>query len=197
MKASITSVIFVLISTSTCFAETQMWVKADAVNRRTCPSTECGVVGKLLFRESAKVMETRNGWARITKYYDAACSGGRSAYVDTGRADCTAENGIENGQLAEWISLDFLADERPTDPGAGAVGMSKLVAQSDDFRRYEKEFVKAAETLISSGQCSAKDFVDQGGWLRSTNRGAGVYFTYCRGGSNRIYLDVSTGRTFR
>lgn len=185
-------VAFVMIATP-AVAETQMWVTVDRANRRTCPSTECGVVGKLFFRESAKVAETAKGWARVSKYYDASCSGGRSAYVDAGRADCTSENGINNGQFAEWVRLDMLSKTRPADPGAGAIGTAKLVAQSDDFNRYQTEFVTAAETLMSSGRCSAKDFASVGGFIKSTSKGAGIYFTYCSGGSDRIYLDVATG----
>jgi len=177
-------------------AATQMWGTADTVNRRTCPSTKCGVVGKLFFRESAKLLETKNGWGRITKYYDASCSGGRSQYVDSGHADCVASNGIKNGQFAEWVKLSFLSEKQPADPSSGAIGTAKLIAQSDDFRHYETEFVSAAEILMASKKCTAKDFINEGGWVASSNKGKGIYFTYCGGGSKRIYLDVSTGRTF-
>jgi hypothetical protein len=36
-----------------------------------------------------------------------------------------------------------------------------------------------------------------GGWMKSTNKGPSVYFTYCGGmrASNRIYLDVRSGET--
>ena len=93
--------------------------------------------------------------------------------------------------------MDLLSGARPADPGAGATGTAKLVAQSDDFHRYEAEFVKAAEALMASGRCTAGDFTDMGGFVKSTDKGAGIYFTYCGGGSDRIYLDVATGRTFR
>jgi hypothetical protein len=193
----ILSIFASLLMTLPAVAETQMWVASEAANRRTCPSVECGVVGKLLFRELATVIETKSGWARVTKYYDAACVGGRSEYVEEGPADCVPENGIVDGQFAEWIRLDLLSEERAPDPGAGATGTAKSVAQSNDFSRYKAQFVRAAEALIASGQCSAKDLSDAGGFLRSTNKGHGIYFTYCRDGSDRIYLDVRTGRSFR
>jgi hypothetical protein len=199
MKEKSIHIMIVLIAgmmATPALAETQMWVTTDRVNRRTCPSTECGIVGKLFYRESAKVTEIQNGWGRISKYYNAACSSGRSEYVDAGRADCTVQNGIVDGQFAEWVKMDMLSETRPADPGQGAVGTAKLVAQSDDFRLYEAEFVKAAEILISSGQCTADDFVEMGGFMKSTNKGEGIYFTYCRGGADRIYLDVKSGKTF-
>ena len=177
-------------------AQEQMWTAVDSAHRRTCPSTECGSVGTLFFREAAQVHETRNGWSRVSRYYDAACSGGRSAYVDSGSADCTPANGIENGEFAEWVRSDMLSAQRPADPSQGATGTAALVGQSDDFRLHREAFVKAADELIASGTCSPADFREWGGWMKSTNR-AGTYFTYCRGGALRLYLDVARGRVSR
>jgi hypothetical protein len=174
----------------------QMWVTSDTLNRRTCPGTHCGAVGKLFFRESATIYERRNGWGRVSKYYDASCVGGRSEYVDSGNAACDPSNGIVDGKFAEWISIEFVSADRPADPGARATGTSKLIGQSDDFRKYEAAFTKAAEALLAAGDCTRKDFEDMGGFVKS-GKGATTYFTYCRGGSDRIYLDAATGRIYR
>src|SRR5215217_35282 len=69
------------------------WVSIDRLNRRTCPAASCGSVGVLFFREKATLYEERQGWARISRYYDASCQNGRSIYVDTGNASCDSENG--------------------------------------------------------------------------------------------------------
>jgi hypothetical protein len=176
---------------------TRMWVITDRADRRTCPSAECGTVGNLFYREAADVFETKDGWARITKYYPAYCTSGRLADVKSGKPDCSAANGVRDGTVAQWVRLDRLSRDRPADPAAGAVGTAALVGQSDDFHRHKAAFVKAAEKLMASGECTEKDFKDIGGWMKSTNKGVGIYFTYCGGGSTRIYLDVSNGRTFR
>ncbi len=177
-------------------AGTQMWVTTDRADRRTCPSAKCGTVGNLFYRESAEVFETKNGWARVTKYYPAYCTVGRLD-VKSGNADCSPTNGVRDGNMAQWVRLDSLSRNRPADPAAGAEGTAALVGQSDNFRLYKAAFVQAAEKLMSSGECTQKDFKDLGGWVKSTNKGMGIYFTYCGGGSTRIYLDVSNGRTFR
>lgn len=174
-----------------------MWVTTDRADRRTCPSAECGTVGNLFYREAASVFETKNGWARVTKYYAVPCTAGRFDYVKSGKADCSPANGIVDGKVAEWVRLDRLSRNRPADPAAGAEGIAALVGQSDDYRHHKAAFVKAAEKLLSSGECTEKDFKDIGGWMKSTNKGAGIYFTYCGGGPTRIYLNVSNGRTFR
>ncbi len=182
------------------YAEPDAWVTVDNLNRRTCPASSCGIVGALKFREKATVLEEKNGWARITKYYDAACSNGASRYVDSGNNKCTSSNGINNGSFAEWVSVKYLSTTRPADPAANASGDYSWVKGSDDFRIYKDAFAKAASKLIASGRCSAGDFREMGGWMKSSNhRNKPIYFTYCGGmrSSNKIYLDAATGEVMR
>lgn len=93
----------------------------------------------------------------------------------------------------------LLVDDRPVDPGAGATGTAALIAQSDDFRIYEAAFVVATDKLIADGTCTSANFTGIGGWYKSMNsKTEPVYFTYCGAdGADRIYLDASTGRTYR
>lgn len=91
----------------------RLWVTAERLNRRTCPSTDCGSVGQALLGEAVTVRERRGGWARISEPRDARCREGRSALVDSGTVDCTAPNGITDGRLAEWVSAEFLSATRP------------------------------------------------------------------------------------
>jgi len=93
----------------------RLWVTTDRLHRRTCPSTECGSVGRLALGEGVTVREIQNGWARISDSYDAACRGGDSGMVETGNAACTPDNGIEGGRLAEWVSASFLSSTPPAD----------------------------------------------------------------------------------
>ena len=173
-------------------SEHKYWVTVDRLNRRTCPSAACGIVGQLFFREAATVYEQRGGWARISNDYAASCVNGRSEYVDTGNNRCTPDNGIVDGRFAEWVSAEFLSQEQPPDPAAGATGIEALVAQSDDYRIYKAAFEKAAQSLISSGQCSEADFREIGGWLKSSDhRDQPIYVMYCGGGWT--YLDAATG----
>ena len=178
----------------------RLWVTSERLNRRTCPSESCGVVGQLFFREGVTVREERDGWARITQTYDASCVGGRSEYVDTGNAACDPANGIADGQFAEWVSMEYLSETRPPDPAAGASGIEELVSGSDDFSRYRTAFAEAAQSLIAQRRCTERDFRDMGGWVKSTShRNQPVYFTYCGGATvaNRLYLNADTGEIFR
>src|SRR5690606_4483053 len=94
-------------------ADRLFWVTSDRLNRRTCPSENCGIVGQFFFREGVTVHERRNGWARVSQRYDASCVGGRSKYVDAGNANCDPANGISEGKFAEWVSATYLSENRP------------------------------------------------------------------------------------
>jgi len=200
MRIAIVIFLFVVIS-SPLLAADKHWVTVDRLNRRTCPDIHCGVVGQLFYREGVTIFEEKEGWARISKYYDASCRDGQSEYVDAGNATCSAPNGIIDGQLAEWVSLMFLAPTRPADPAAGESGIAKVVGNSDDYRKHKAAFVRATEKLIASGRCTLGDFEQSGGWLKSTTtyRNQPVYFSYCGGftRANRLYLNVDTGEIFR
>jgi hypothetical protein len=199
MRSQISAVVLACVSFSAYAAE-NYWVTSDTLERRTCPAATCGVVGQLLFREKASVLEVKNGWARITTYYDASCVADRSEYVDTGNAACIAENGINDGKFAEWVSLKALSKTRPADPGADATGVAALISGSDDYRHHKDAFVKAAQSLLEQKKCTENDFKESGGWYKSTNyRNQPVYFIYCGGfhKNNKIHLDVSNGRIFK
>lgn len=94
-----------------------MRVTADDGLRRTCPSLDCGVIGSSYPGESVVVYETVEGWSRVSLYYSAACNDGRSSFVDAGTSECTPQNGIRDGEFAEWMRSDFLGAEEDEPAG--------------------------------------------------------------------------------
>lgn len=104
------------LHSSPAAGDTRKWVAVDQLERFTCPSTECGIVGRFFFRESLPVLETKDGWSRVSYYRTAGCFDGKSLYVETGRDECVADNGIVNGKYSEWVLSDFLASEAPAEP---------------------------------------------------------------------------------
>ena len=180
-------------------ADNKLWVTTDRTNRYTCPSTACGVAGRLMFREGVDAIEKKGEWVRITKAYSASCAGGISEYVKEGNKSCTSANGIKDGLFSEWVQSKDLSKTRPEDPSEGANGYDVLVKGSDDYRIYRTQFAKAARQLIIDGTCTEGDFQETGGWMASTNRGPSMYFTYCGGMtlSNKVYLDTKSGKISR
>ncbi|MBY6157466.1 hypothetical protein [Pseudooceanicola nitratireducens] len=92
-----------------------------------------------------------------------------------------------------WLGADVIG----TRDTAGA--RTEIINGSDDLATQRDRFLKAASTLIKDGRCSEADFREMGGWLKSTSKGEGIYFTYCGGMTlqHRLYLDTKTGRIFR
>lgn len=77
---------------------------------------------------------------------------------------------------------------------------SEIIESSNDVERYRDEFTLAAATLVEDGRCSVNDFVEMGGWMKSSNhKSQPIYFTYCGGMriSNRIYLNAATGEIYK
>ncbi|HXV73874.1 MAG TPA: hypothetical protein VD713_04010 [Sphingomonadales bacterium] len=93
--------------------------------------------------------------------------------------------------LLSLVSFKTFAAERD---------LEEAISHSDDFGRYKAAFLKATQDLIQSKKCSISDFEEMGGWVKSTTtyNDEPVYFIYCGGlaVTNRIYLDVSSGKIF-
>ncbi len=177
----------------------KQWVTSQRLNRRTCPNTQCGSVGQLFFREGTSIYEEKDGWVRITRYYDASCGNGVSTYIDSGNKNCTIQNGIDEGEFAEWVHKKYLSSVRPEDPAKNVSANYSLVRGSDDFIQYKDAFLKATESLIENNQCTSSDFEEMGGWIKSMQeKDKPVYFTYCGGITlqNKIYLNAATSRIY-
>lgn len=97
-------------------ADTRKWVAVEDLERHTCPSDDCGVVGRFFFRESVPVFETQADWSRVSMNKTAACFDGVSLYVETGPDQCSEQNGIREGEFAEWVRTEYLADLEPAQP---------------------------------------------------------------------------------
>jgi hypothetical protein len=169
---------------------------SERLNRRSCPSQDCGVVGQLFFREGVVPLEERDEWIRITPFYAAICENGANQYVDRGNTACNVENGVVDAKFAEWVHKSLLSEVRPPDPAETASESESLVAQSDDFAQHRNAFAKLANQLINEKRCSSKNFREQGGFWKSVNEhhDSSIYFIYCDGMklSNKIYVNAET-----
>ena len=158
------------------------YVTADRLNVRLAPSLDAEITNVLLRGQKVDVLEVQGGWSRITRYDDEFAAG-------------------DSGKVARWVASAYLSDTRSDDdtvPVGPASPLVRAIGRSDDSHVYRSSFLTAARQLIERGQCTVADFEEIGGWVRSAGRRS-VYFTYCGGRypSNRIYLEVDSGRIFR
>ena len=158
------------------------YVTAEQVQERLGPSPNARSTNTLAKRQKVTVFEVKSGWARVSKHYDGEVEGVK-------------------GQVARWVPAKDLSQQRPSEEKVAAPDspLRRALKDSDDFAKHHTAFLDASKKLVDSGTCSLQDFESNGGWMKSTNQAGAVYFVYCGGlhRSNRLYLDVATGRTFR
>lgn len=157
-------------------------VTTPTLNVRLAANTNGGVVSKLHRGQEVEVFEVDEGWARISEYYDAVSEG-------------------LSGKVARWVFAEFLSAKPPApvkiDPNSP---IARAIEASDDLDKHQHTFVWVSEKLIDSGECMLSDFRDIGGWWRSAaHKPRPIYYTYCGGATNshRIYVNITTGQTFR
>ena len=186
--------LLVAVATSAT-AQQSMWASLERVDRRSCPSESCGVVGQFFRGESVEVLEQKGKWIRTTKYYYAPCHTGRNDFVKKGNDSCSPSNGVISGKFAEWVSVQDLSTSEPPDERADATPDEQLVKESTDFGKHRKIFASAAKALVESGRCTPQNITESSGWNPSGQR-KGHYFVTCGEGSNLhlIYLNTKTGQ---
>jgi uncharacterized protein YgiM (DUF1202 family) len=158
------------------------FVTARTLNVRLAANTSGSVASKLHHGQEVEVFEVDKGWARISEYFDGASEG-------------------LSGNVARWVSATHLS-AKPPGPKKVDVDSSVYwaIGASDDLTKHRDTFMRVTKILVASGECKLSEFRDIGGWWRSTaHKPRPIYYTYCGGASNshRIYLDATTGQTFR
>jgi hypothetical protein len=158
------------------------FVTAGTLNVRLAANSSGSVASKLHRGQEVEVFEVDEGWARISDYFDGEPAG-------------------LSGNVARWVSAAHLSAKPPAPKKIDVnSSIAWAIGASDDLAKYQDTFVRVSEKLVDSGECVLSDFKDIGGWWRSTaHKPRPIYYTYCGGAanSNRIYLDTTTGQTFR
>lgn len=176
--------IFLVLFTTTLFSAGiklgENYVKSDSAKVLLSASDKGKETGKVRKYETVTVLEIKNNYARVSKYYD-----GWSEGVD--------------GTVARWVSVNALSAEKPVKKIIESNSpVKKYIENSDDFEKYYDVMIKASEELIKQGKCTLKDFEKFGPWGQSTikTRGENYYFIYCGAmrSSNKIYLNVLNGK---
>ncbi|QQX81104.1 SH3 domain-containing protein [Shewanella sp. KX20019] len=154
------------------------YVSANRLSVRLAPSTSGSITNTLNRKQKVEVFEVKNGWARVSKYYNGSVEG-------------------KSGQVARWVSAKYLSTTRPTDNFTSNTKLEKAIKNSDNYSLYRNNFIKLSDKLIKQGKCNLADYTEMGGWVRSTtHKPKPIYFTYCGGfsKSNKVYINAKTGR---
>ncbi len=159
------------------------YVSSETVDVRLAPNNASKVTNTLYKRQKVDVFEVKDGWGRISKYYDGSSEG-------------------LGGAVARWVLMEDLVGAPinnlpPIDQNTSELELS--IRASDNFSTYQDAFIRASRRLLDDGRCVLDDFKEMGGWVRSSNyKPEPVFFTYCGGvrKNKRIYLNAKTGLLF-
>jgi len=212
IKVTLT-VLLTIFVVSTALATTKsagdFVVTAGTLNVRLAPNTSGKARGKLHRGQVVEVLEVKQGWARISRYYNGVSeglSGTVAHWVFASHLTALTPAKDRSARTpAEVQSKKPPPEDKPAMPPPGenivvSASIVEAIKSSDDLPKYQTTFAWVSAKLVDSGTCKVSDFRDIGGWWRSADhKPRPVYYTYCGGGSNsdRIYMDTTTGETFR
>lgn len=153
------------------------FVSANRLSVRLGPSPEASITSTFNRKQKVEVFEIKNGWARVSRYYDGTVEG-------------------KSGEVARWVSAKYLSSDKPKDAFSNNTPLENSIKSSDNYAQYRNNFIKLSKKLIDKGRCSISDYKEMGGWLRSSShKPKPIYFTYCGGFSNhnKVYINAKTG----
>lgn len=145
------------------------YVIADILNVRLAPSPKAKITNRIYRQEKIVVYEVKNGWARISKYYDG--------WIE----------GVPQRKVARWVAAKYLSPTRPVDrpqpkfsndpriqgiPKVGQYGLTKSEVEL---------LYRAAEYFLRTGRCSLIAYGDKS--VRKPN----TYYVNCDGRENLFF----------
>jgi hypothetical protein len=129
---------------------TQRYVGVDALNVRLAPNLAGAVTNKIYRHQVVGVLEVKDGWARISPYYDG-------------------EVEAQSGQVARWVNAEGLVDRPPAELPQPEIQRDPRIAQ-DAFSKVGHDgmteqdlriLYKGANKYLAAGQCDRVEFGDK------------------------------------
>lgn len=156
----------------------EFYVSANRLSVRLGPSTDASIANTLNRKQKVQVYEVRNGWARVSEYYEGGAEG-------------------KSEKVARWVYAKYLSSTEPEDNFSSNTELEKAIEGSDNYSLYRENFIRLSQKLIDNGRCSMADYKEMGGWLRSSShKPKPIFYTYCGGFSknHKIYINAKTGK---
>ncbi|MFN0263827.1 SH3 domain-containing protein [Tepidamorphus sp. 3E244] len=157
------------------------YVTANSLNVRLCPATSCPATNKLYRGQKVELFQSRDGWARISEFYDASVE--KAEFPE-----------IQEDKVARWVSAEFLSRNKPTNPEPAALSPEimdpriKYVPGVGDYGLTKREVVamrRFALKLLKDGSCTAIVNAD-----KSVGK-AGQYYVQCEGENRSRYFRLA------
>ncbi len=165
---------FTAVCSGTIFAQATKpgtyYVRESVLEERLAPSSTGAITNRIYLRQKIEVFELKQGWARVSKYYDGAVEG-------------------KTGQVARWVSANGLSavqpkelaqPKLPTDPRIAKDAIPK-VGEGGLTEQDVQTLYNGALKFLNSGKCSGVEFAD-----KSTSK-ANTYYVNCGGPANLFF----------
>ncbi len=144
------------------------YVTAPTLNVRLAPNGNAKITNRLYRQNQVDVLEMRNGWARISKYYDGH---------------------VENlsGSVARWVSVNHLSRKRPADLAQPKLQRDSRISgipKVGESGLTEKDVVilhRGAKHFLDSGRCKRIEYGD-----KSVSK-PNTYYVNCGGPRNHFF----------
>ena len=165
-------IILTMIATETYSQATkpgEYFVKVPMLEERLEPSMKGTSTNKIYLRQRVEVFEIKDGWARVSNFYDGTAEG-------------------KTGKVARWVEAKGLSDKRPAEPAQSSVPNDPRidkdaipkVGQGGLSEKDVQILYKGALKLLNSGKCSKVELGD-----KSTSK-PNTYYINC-GGPNIFF----------
>jgi hypothetical protein len=176
MRRLITASLLVAFS-SVAFAQATKpgtyYVKENVLEERLGPSNKGSVTNRIHRGQKVEVLELKNGWARVSKYYDGSVEG-------------------QSGQVARWVLATGLSTKQPEDlkqpdvPNDPRIAKDAFpkVGQSGLTEQDIQTLYKGALKHLNSGNCARVEYGD-----KSTSK-ANTYYINCGGAANIFFTSA-------
>ncbi len=157
------------IASAQVIAPGTYYVKENVLEERLAPNAEGKVTNRIYVGQKVEVFEEKNGWARVSKFYDGVAESKR-------------------GQVARWVLASGLSSSQPAEPPQTLLSPDPRIAK-DAFPKVGQSGLteqdvqllnKGALKYLNSGKCARVEYGD-----KSTSK-ANTYYVNC-GGSNMFF----------
>lgn len=157
------------IASAQAVAPGTYYVKESVLEERLAPNVDGSVTNRIYTRQKVEVYEVKNGWARVSKFYDGAVEGKKGQI-----ARWVLSSGLSSSQPAELPQTTLPSDPRIAKDAFPKAGQSGLTEQDVELLN------KGALKYLNSGKCSRVEYGD-----KSTSK-TSTYYINC-GGPNIFF----------
>lgn len=177
--------LLLLVSSSSYLLGFTHYVNAQTLKVRIAPTSSAYHSYSIYKGHKVQVHEMKDGWARISKS-KAAAKWVHGDYITPIKKEEKelVKKEIPPKEMEPIVTIEYNEYDL----------VLENVAKSENYEKFKPIFIATSKRLYDNGTCTLKDFKRSRGWMELADDV--IYFIYCGNikRSNKIYLNVITGK---